>query len=172
MPENHRKLMPPCPAHEENLVLLHYGDLAATEAEPLRSHVRACSACAAYLSDLGALLPLTVAADEPAPAFWSAYDRELRSKIDHYVESKTWVQRLAETFQPRWMPAFATAAVVALTLTLTLGRGTWSPQNVPDENAAILELLPLADNLEFFNNMELLDHLDVLESMGSQRNAS
>lgn len=172
MPETNRKLMPPCPAHEENLVLLHYGDLAGAEAEPLRSHVRDCSACAGYLSDLGAVLPLTVAVDEPAPAFWLAYDRELRNKIDHYVESKTWSQRLARLFQPRWMPAFATAAVVALTLTLTLGREFWNPQNELDENAAILELLPLADNLEFFNHMELLDNLDVLESMGSPRNAS
>ena len=173
MPETGRKLISPCPAHEENLVLFHYGELAGLEAESLHSHVGGCSACAGYLKDLESLLPLTVAADEPPPAFWPAYDRELRNKIDHWIESKSWTQKLWEFFQPRWTPAFASAAVVALALTITLGRGLWNPQNEStDENAAILEMLPVADNLEFFNNMELLDNLDILESMGSPGNAS
>jgi len=40
------------------------------------------------------------------------------------------------------------------------------------EDAAMLEILPVAENLEFFNAMDVLDDLDLLESMGNQSNAA
>ena len=172
MTERTRQLVSPCAEREENLVLLHYNDLAGGERDSLRAHLQGCAACAAFLEDLGALMPLTVAASEPAPSFWSDYDRELRQKIDAAVERKNWLQRLADFFQPRWVPAFAAAAVVALALTFTVGRGFWMPDDLERENATMIQLMPVAENLEFFKNMEVLDNLEVLESMGSQGNAA
>lgn len=172
MPEATRALISPCPEHEENLVLLHYGDLGGADGETLRAHVQACAPCAGYLKDLGTLMPLTIAAAEPAAGFWSDYDRELRRKIDAVAESKSWTRKLAEFFQPRWLPAFATAAVLALALTFTMGRGTWKADGPVEEDAAILELMPVAENLEFLKAMDVLDNLDVLESMGAQGNAA
>jgi hypothetical protein len=158
--------MSPCPEQEENLVLLHYGDLGASETHDVRAHLENCAACADYVKELRTLLPLTVAAAEPTPVFWSEYDRELRRKIDAVAESKSWTQKVADFFQPRWVPVFATAAVIALALTFTLQRGIWTSNEPVGEDAAIIEQLPVAENLEFFNAMELLDNLDVLESMG------
>jgi hypothetical protein len=164
--------MSACPGQEENLVLLHYGDLGAPETRDVRAHLESCAVCAGYLKELRTLLPLTIAAAEPTPAFWNDYDRELRRKIDAVAESKSWTQKLADFFQPRWVPVFATAVMIALALTFTLGRGVWGPGEREQEEAAIFEIMPVAENLEFFNAMEVLDHLDVLESMGSQGNAA
>jgi hypothetical protein len=172
MTETARQLTAPCAEREENLVLFHYGDLDGTERDDLHAHVGRCAACASYLKDLGTLLPLTVAASEPAASFWSDYNRELRKKIDATLEHKTWTQKLGEFFQPRWVPAFATAAIVALVLTFTFGRGIWSPGEPVQEDAALVEVLPVAENWEFFNTMDVLDNLDLLESMGNQGNAA
>jgi hypothetical protein len=158
--------MSPCPGQEENLVLLHYGDLAAPETNDLRAHLDGCAGCAGYVKDLRILLPLTVAAEEPTPAFWSEYDHELRRKIDAAAERKSWTHKVADFFQPRWVPVFATAVMIALALTFTLQRGIWNSDEPAGEDAAIIEQLPVAENLDFFNAMELLDNLDVLESMG------
>jgi putative zinc finger protein len=169
---NEQRLVSPCAGQEENLVLFHYGDLAKGERDLLQAHLRSCAACAAYLRDLGTLLPLTVVADQPPQTFWSNYSRELRQKLDALGERKSSWQSLAAFLHSRWLPALATAAVVALALTFTLGKGMWSKNEPAKEDTAMMEVLPVAENLEFFTAMDVLDDLDVLESMGSQGNAA
>lgn len=171
MPDTLPTLIEPCPDREESLVLLHYGDLGDSESRSMRLHVRDCAACAGYLKDLAAVLPLTRKAHEPEPRFWMDYNRELRNKIDAALERKTWAQKLAGFLQPRWMPAFATAAIIAVALTFTLDRALRAPADQA-ENPAILELMPVAENLEFFSAMDVLENLDLLESMSAQGNAA
>lgn len=171
MTEPMRTLVSPCGELEENLVLFHYGDLDGADRGALQGHLHSCTACAGYLKELDTLLPLTLKADQPPETFWTDYNRELRQKLDRAAEKKSWLQSLGEFFWPRWMPALATAGVVALALTLTIGRGIWSTNDSQDD-AAIMELLPVAENLEFFKTMDVLDNLDLLESMGSQSNAA
>jgi len=165
-------LVSPCTDLEENLVLFHYGDLGGGERAALQIHLKSCAACAGYLNDLVTLLPLTIATDDPPQSFWTDYNRELRQKIDDLLEKKTWKQILAALFQPRWVPAFASAAAVALALTFTVGGNFWATRDPAEDQATIMELLPVAENLEFFNAMEVLDNLDLLESMGNQDNAA
>lgn len=172
MTEPTKTLVSPCRDLEESLVLFHYGDLDGGERGTLQAHLQSCSACAGYLKELGTLLPLTLKADQPAETFWTDYNRELRQKLDRAAEQKSWMQTFGDFFQPRWMPALATAGVVALALTFTVGRGIWSTNDPAQENAAIMELLPVAENLEFFKAMEVLDNLDLLESMANQSNAA
>ncbi|MGH7852792.1 MAG: anti-sigma factor family protein [Candidatus Binatia bacterium] len=172
MPEQTRTLISPCGDFEENLVLFHYGDLDGAERGALQAHLQTCALCGSYLKELDTLLPLTLEADLPPETFWTDYNRELRQKLDRAAEQKSWMQTLGDFFQPRWMPALATAGVVALALTFTVGRGIWSTNDPAQENAAIMELLPVAENLEFFKAMEMLDNLDLLESMGNQSNAA
>jgi anti-sigma factor RsiW len=162
----------PCEALEENLVLYHYGDLDGAERAALQAHLLACAGCAGYLRELGALLPLTVKTDRPAPSFWTDYNRELRSKLDDATEKKRWRRSLAVWLQPRLVPVYAAAAVVALALTFTLGKGIRSTNDLAQDDAAMMEVLPVAENLEFFKAMDVLDNLDLLESMGSQGNAA
>ena len=159
----------PCQALEENLVLFHYGDLSGVERDQLAAHVVSCAGCAGYLKELAALLPLTVKADVPPAEFWLDYKRELRHKIDDASERKSRWQRFAAFLQPRYLPAFATAALVVLVLTFTLGKNHWSAKNnvAEDELAATL---PVAENLEFFSAMDVLDDLDLLDLVGNQAN--
>ncbi|HSQ11629.1 MAG TPA: hypothetical protein VLM90_01365, partial [Candidatus Deferrimicrobium sp.] len=94
---------------------------------------------------------------------------ELRHKIDAAVENKSWWQNFTAIFRPGYLPALATAAVVVLALTFTLGGGLWSVKNgTPD--VELTEALPVAENLEFFRAMDVLDELDLLEVMDSQGN--
>jgi len=59
-----------------------------------------------------------------------------------------------------------------LALTFTLGKDIWQTQNPPQEEQAILEALPVAENLEFFKAMDFLDDLELLEFMEGQGNSS
>ena len=158
-----------CADLEAELVLLHYGDLDGVESKRLQSHVANCAGCSSYLKELAALMPLTVKTDTPPQEFWMDYSRELRHKIDATVESKLWWQKIPAIFQPRYLSALAAAAVVVLALTFTLGRGVWNGKNdIPDDDLS--EALPVAENLEFFRAMDVLDELDLLEVMGNPAN--
>ena len=149
-------------------MLFHYGDLRGPDREALQSHVNGCAGCTGFLKQLGRLLPLTVRADEPGQTFWNDYSREMRHKLDAAAEKRPWWQSVAIIFQPRVLSAAAGAAVVVVALALTLGRGLWPTKDVPHDDAAMMEALPVAENLEFFKAMDVLDDLDLLESMGSQ----
>lgn len=156
-----------CADLEADLVLLHYGDLGGIERERLQSHVAGCNGCSGYSKELAALLPLAVESDTPPQEFWMDYNRELRHKIDQAIESKPWWQSFTAIFKPGYLAAFATAAVVVVALTFTLGGGLWSGNNgTPDDE--FTEVLPVAENLEFYRTMDVLDDLDLLESMGNQ----
>jgi hypothetical protein len=165
-------LSTPCRTFEQDLVLLHYGDLGGAELAALQRHLTDCAGCADYLSELGKLLPLTVKADDPGQAFWDDYSRQLRHKIHAAVERKSWWQNLAVMFQPRLLSAVAGAAVVVIALAFTLGRGLWPTTDLPHNEAAMMEALPVAENLEFFRSMDVLDDLELLELIGSQGGAA
>jgi len=159
----------PCQPFEENLVLFHYGDLSGAERDRLAVHVASCAGCAGYLNELATLLPLTVKSDAPPEEFWLNYKRELRHKLDAASERQSGWRRFAAFLQPRYLPAFATAALVVLALTFTLGKNQWSAKNdvADDELAATL---PVAENLEFFSAMDVLDDLDLLDLLGNPTN--
>jgi hypothetical protein len=160
-----------CENFEQDLVLLHYGDLTGAERDTVQGHVKTCAACAAYLGQLDKLLPLTIKADEPEPSFWDDYSRELRRKLDAASGKPPWWRSLAVLFQPRLLPAFAAAVVVAIALAFTFGRGVRPLPEIPQVDRAMIEALPVAENLEFFRNMDVLDNLDLLESMSAPGNA-
>ncbi len=155
-----------CADLEADLVLLHYGDLDGAERARLQAHAANCAGCSGYLNELTTLLPLTVTTDTPPQEFWMNYNRELRHKIDAAVENKSWWHKLTVIFKPGYLPAVASAALVVLALSFTLGGGLWSGKNgTPDDE--MTEALPVAEHLEFFRAMDVLDELDLLEVMGS-----
>jgi len=172
MTEQINTLTKACAEMEENLVLFHYGDILGTERNTVQAHLENCAGCAGYLKHLSTLLPLTRQVDELPPEFWTHYNRELREKLDSVAEKKSWRQSFVDFFQPRWVPVLAMAAVFTLALTFTFGKGMWSNNDPAKEDVAIMELMPVAENLDFFASMDVLDDLDLLESMGSQGNAA
>jgi anti-sigma factor RsiW len=156
-----------CTQWEEDLVLHYYGELHGSERAAVEDHMQVCEPCRFYLKELESILPLTVKPDEPPQAFWDNYSRELRRKLTEVKERKSWWQSLASFFQPLAIPVSATAAVAILALALTLGKGFWGPKEVPQDDEAFMEILPAAENLDFFKTMEVLDAMDMLEDMGS-----
>ncbi|MGH7930222.1 MAG: zf-HC2 domain-containing protein [Candidatus Binatia bacterium] len=159
----------PCPDLEQDLVLFHYGELDNAERQRVQAHVKECLPCMRSLEDLAHLLPKTVLADEPPAAFWNDYSRELRHKLTELGERESWWRKLFSTLRPWSMPALATSVVVALALTFTLGKAVWqTPEMPPAVDEPILEVLPMTENLDFFRNLEVLDALELLESMSDQ----
>jgi len=158
-----------CLELEQDLVLYHYGDLAGAERRRVETHIKDCAVCARSLADFAHLLPKTLLADEPPAEFWNDYNRELRHKLAQLGEHEPWWRKVFLTFKPWAMPALATSAIVSLALTFTLGKGLWqTPETAPPVDEAILEVLPMAENLDFFRNLEVLDALEFLESTSEQ----
>jgi hypothetical protein len=156
-----------CKALEQDLVLLYYGELSGAEQSKVESHIQSCQPCALYLKELGSLLPLTAEAEAPVADFWADYSREMRRKLDQLDERKSWWRALLDTFQSWTLPALATTAVIALALTLTFGRAVWQGREEPVDQQGFVEVLPIAENLEFFRTMDVLDALDFLEYLGN-----
>ena len=157
-----------CNEFEQDLVLYHYGDLSAEDRDRLATHLRACLACASYLKELAALLPLTVNTDEPGQEFWQNYSREMRHKLADVQEKKSWLQALQAVLRPWTLPALAGTAVIALAITLNISNKTTT--DVPSADPALMEVLPMAENLELFNNMDVLENIEVLEVMEGSAN--
>ncbi len=161
-----------CKNLEEDLVLYYYGELSEAGRGDVETHLKGCESCRAGLGTMSKLMPMTVAPDEPPQSFWDNYSREMRHKLEAVTERKPWWQRIAALFQLLPMPALATGAVVLLALTLTLGRGLWQSSAPSSDDAAFMEVLPIAENLEFFSNMEVLDNMDLLETLGGAGNGT
>lgn len=163
-----------CNELEQDLVLYHYGELSGETRDQMAAHLRDCSGCAAYVKELAALLPLTVLGDEPAEDFWQNYSREMRHKLADLQEKRSWWQTLQTFLRPWTVPALAGTAVVALALTLTFGKRTTTTDeainDAPSADPALIEVMPMAENLDLFNNMDVLEDIDVLEVLGSSGN--
>lgn len=158
-----------CASREQNLVLYYYGELGDTERAAIETHTRNCAGCRRYLDQIGSILPLTVRPDQPGQPFWDEYSREMRHKLDEN-EQRSWWQTVKEWLQPWTVPALAATAVAVLALTFTLGKGLFRAKDLPPEDDSLMEFLPVAENLEFFSNMEILDAMDLLESLGGTGN--
>ncbi len=158
-----------CVSREQDLVLYHYGELGDTERAEVRAHTQDCEGCRRYLAEIGSLLPLTVQSDEPPQPFWDQYSREMRRKLAG-AERQSWWQTATVLLRSWAVPAMAAAAVVLIALTITIGKDFFQPKEIPPEDQSLMEVLPVAENLEFFSNMEILDSLDLLESMGGSGN--
>lgn len=156
-----------CKSFEEDLVLYYYGELGGNERVAVEDHLPVCQPCRLYLKELESILPLTVKPDTPPQSFWDDYSREMRRKLAEAGERRSWRQRLALFLRPWAIPASATALVAVLALTLTFGKGFWTSKEIPRDDEAFMEILPMAESLEFFETMEVLDTMDLLENMAT-----
>lgn len=155
-----------CRDFEQGLVLYYYGECEGTERSKVEKHLEVCASCLGFLEELAKVLPLTVERDHPSQAFWEDYSREIKRKLAQTEQKSPWWTAVSSLFRPWPVPALATALVLILALTLTLARRAWRPQELAPEEVAFLEILPMAENLEFFKTMDLLDALDLLEAPG------
>ena len=172
MAQQNKSSVTACETFEQELVLYYYGELGNTERNQVDTHIAGCEPCRLYLKQMASVLPITVAADDPPQAFWDDYSREMRHKLAALHESQSWWRSLLSSFQPWMAPVLATTAVVLLALTFTFGNKAWRANELPQDEESFMEILPMTENLEFFSNMEVLDAMDMLESMGGQANSA
>lgn len=161
-----------CKEFEQDLVLYYYEECAGPERSRAEKHLQSCALCQQFLADLRRLLPLTIKQDEPPQVFWQSYSKEVRRKLATAEQKGRWWSDLAALLRPWPVPALATALVLILALTLSFGKRVWRPQDLPPEEEGIMEVLPMAENLEFFKAMDMLDSLELLEAGADLGNGS
>jgi hypothetical protein len=161
-----------CKNFESELVLYYYDELDGGDRARIKIHLESCESCGRYLKELGAILSLTLKVDDPPPAFWQNYSREMRHKLAEAREGRSWGQYLASLIRPWTIPVLATGLVAALALTFTLGKGLWRTPDRPPADPSLMEVLPMTENLEFFRTMEVLDAMELLEIMGGQKDGT
>lgn len=161
-----------CRDFEADLVLYYYGDLTENDRSRVQDHLKFCSACGRFFEGLGKFLPLTVKPDDPPEEFWQDYTWEIKQKLAAVEAKIPWWQGVFLSYRSWSVPALATALVLILALTLTFRKRIWTPTDLPPDEEALLEVLPMAENLEFFKAMDLLDSLDLLEAGAGPGNGS
>jgi hypothetical protein len=159
-----------CREYEQDLILYYYGECTAAERSRIGRHLELCGACQEFFDGLRLLLPLAVQTDEPPEGFWQSYSRDLRVKLVAAKPEPYWRGLLSKCLTP-W-PALATGLTLLLALTFTLTRERWQKQEPPPAQEALLEVLPLAENLDFFSAMDLLDSLDLLEAQSVENGSA
>ena len=172
MAQNNDSIRRACKEFEQDLVLYYYGERGREESKELENHLEGCGSCRQFLADLRRLLPLTVKPDDPPQPFWENYSKEMQERLAAIAQRGRWWRDLASLFRPWPVPALATALVLILALTLTFGKRIWRSQDLPPDEEAVLEILPMAENLDFFKAMDLLDSMDLLEDTGGPGNGS
>ena len=150
-----------CKDFEPDLVLYYYRDSAGAERQRVESHLESCARCRTFLEELRNFLPATVQTDEPAPAFWQGYSREMRAKLAAEDEKSGWRQALSFLFRPWPVPAMATALILVLALTFSKG---WLPTPT-GQNTKESEPAEIVDNVDFLNSMDFLDSMALLEAV-------
>lgn len=146
---------------EKDLVLYYYGECEETRRKELERHLESCAPCRDFLDDLRKILPATARRDEPPESFWEDYSREMRRKLWSAEPKVPWWQRIF--LRPWPLPAVAMALVLALAVTLTFTRRLWWPE-LPPRETAVLEVMPMVENLEFFTVMDMLEAMEFLEA--------
>ncbi|MCH7914151.1 MAG: zf-HC2 domain-containing protein [Deltaproteobacteria bacterium] len=172
MAQNENRVQGDCKNFEQDLVLYYYGECDRKDRLRVESHLEGCASCRRFLDELRRLLPLTSKLDEPDAAFWDAYSREIHGKLAEVRERPSWWNKLLTLFHPWPVPALATALILVVALTLTFTKGMWRSQGTPPAELTLLEILPVAENLEFFEAMEILDTMDLLEAVEGPKNGS
>jgi len=159
--KNHEtRLGPACKDYEEDLVLYYYRDGSEAEDRRVESHLRDCVSCRRFLEDLRRFLPHVARPKEFPQTFWDSYYRELLGKLDAAEERRSWWKRPLFSWT---LPALGTVGVIILALGLVLGQKNRGQEKIPGE------ILGDEAKVEFFENMDLLESLQLLEAMEASK---
>lgn len=139
------------------------GELPEAEANRLRRHIRACTACSDNLEALVQNDALIRELPEIEPS--AQFERTFWSKVesfDQQREKRTWWRFWLSGWRP--VAAGALAGAMAVALLFNAGRDRQlSPEEIfLAENAELLEAYELIENLD------MLEHWDAIELMEEQ----
>lgn len=158
-----------CKSFEEDLVLYYYGDTADEDRHRVERHLSGCAACQGFIDDLRRLLPAMAKTQELPQSFWDAYYRDTLAKLDEQEASKFSWRNLFVPLRVWMLPAFGTVAVAVLAIALVLGKGDSHRVRDASTDAIPQEILADANQLEFFESMDLLESLRKLEELDEQK---
>ncbi|MGH7829559.1 MAG: anti-sigma factor family protein [Candidatus Binatia bacterium] len=156
MNEHKNKLGSACKTYEEDLVLYYYGDCSETEKRRVETHLRDCPLCHRFLEDLRGFLPHMARPAELPQTFWDSYYRDLLEKLDAAEERRSWWKGPLFSWT---LPALGTVGVIILALGLVLAQRNRDQEKIPRE------ILGDEAKVEFFETMDLLESLQLLEAM-------
>ena len=154
-----------CWEFEEDLVLYYYGDGSERERSRVEVHVQSCARCGRFLDDLRRVLPQMAQPESLPQSFWDGYYRETVAKLAAQRERSSWWRNLLTPMRAWAVPVFATAAVAVLAIALVVGKGAWNFQSAGSRANIPQEVLTDAGQLEFFNSMDIIESLSVLEAL-------
>ena len=138
------------------------GDVAADERARIERHLAECLECRETAAEFRALLDeLAATAPVPPDIAWPRYRAELRARL---------AARRAPSWRARWLrpiPAAATAAVAAaLVITVYAVLPTGRPSDLAGmEYDGLTGRLPLIDNYQVMEQLDLLEDLDVIRNL-------
>lgn len=147
-----------CADFETDLVLYAYGKIDTEQTSAIETHLDACVSCRDHQDQLLKELA-TAPLDSPQPEFWEDYTREMRQKLAA-VETRekipsTWLR----PFRVRGITAMAAGMVLVIALGISLQDRIFSSGDRPQDNA-VMDVLPIVQNLEFFESMHFLEMMD------------
>jgi hypothetical protein len=158
-----------CKRFEEDLVLYYYGETSDAERRPIEQHLSGCQSCQRFVDDLRRLLPQMAQSEEFPQSFWDAYYNETVAKLAKQRERKHWWHDLLAPMKVWMLPAFGTVAIAVLAVGLVLGKGDLnslidrSSENIPQE------VLADANQLEFFESMDMFEWLSKIKEQDEQK---
>ncbi len=154
-----------CREFEADLVLYYYGDCPDAERNRVESHINICVRCGRFLDDLRKLLPQMAKPKQLPQAFWDRYYNEMVEKLAIQRELTSWWRSLFAPVRMWAVPAFGTAVVVVLGITLAFSYGRWSFLRQANQETIPQEILGDATKLDFFKSLDLIESLRDLEAL-------
>lgn len=152
-----------CKSFEEDLVLFYYGESEDADRRRVEQHLPNCTACRRFVDDLRRLLPDMAQCEALPQSFWDAYYRDTLAKLAEQEKQKYWWRDLFAPLKVWAVPAFGTMAVAVLAIGLVLGRGDSKRVTEGSSDAIPQAILSDANQLEFFESMDMLEALSKLE---------
>lgn len=147
-----------CDEFETDLVLYAYDKIAPEERVGIEAHLDACASCRDRQDQLLQELA-TAPLDFPPPQFWDDYSREMQQKLAVIDEERPQPSTWLKPFSVRGITAMAAGAVLVVALGIALKDSLFSSGDGP-QGEAMMEVLPIVQNLEFFESMHYLEMMD------------
>ena len=167
--KNAKPLEGACKSFEEDLVLYYYNENADADRRRVEEHLSGCFACRRFVDDLRRLLPAIAKTEELPQSFWDAYYRDTLAKLAEQEKRRHWWRDLLPPLKIWALPAFGTAAVAVLAIALVFGKGDSKRPSDGPSDMIPQEILADANQLEFFESMDLLESLKKLEEQDEQK---
>ena len=146
-----------CKYTKNDMILYYYDEIDPSEGRALEEHIEQCKQCSALWRTTEAMMK-TMNIDEPvmSETFWNNYRATVNALIDDKRQGS-----VPRSYRPGRLQTVAVLVVIIMVAVLGGVRFYTDRQ----EEAFIQEHFDLITNIDFFENFELLEHLEDLEEV-------